>query len=204
MNSRLQLTIQGLLLRKKEIDSDRHKKLTELAEIITPELKNRQTVLNFICTHNSRRSQMSQAWALAAAAWFGIKNINSVSGGTEITSFNSRAVAALSDQGFDIRLKVNTTNPVYSLSIGAEAEIDMYSKTYQQATLEPFIAVMTCTNADDNCPIVAGATHRFSLPFTDPGHSDGAPDESIVYLETANQIGKELLFLFGKIKEKMN
>lgn len=204
MTPRLQLTIQGLLLREKEIDSDRQKKLTELADIITSELKNRQAILNFICTHNSRRSQMSQAWALAAAAWFEIKNIYCVSGGTEITSFNRRAVAALTDQGFDIKLKVNTTNPGYTLSIGAEAEVEMYSKTYQQATLEPFIAVMTCTNADDNCPMVTGATHRFSLPFTDPGHSDGAPDESTVYLETANQIGKELLFLFSKIKEKMN
>jgi len=199
MNARLQLTIQELLNTKELIPAERRQHLDGLAVLISGQLRSGEVVLNFICTHNSRRSQISQAWAMACSVWYGLKGISCVSGGTEVTAFNRRAVRALSDQGFDLKLKVNTANPGYELWMGDQIIVEMYSKTYQQATLEPFIAIMTCSHADENCPLVVGAIARYSLPFIDPGHSDGAPNEAAVYLETANQIGREMLYLFSSI-----
>jgi arsenate reductase len=60
-----------------------------------------EVYLNFICTHNSRRSQFSQIWAQTAAQYFGIP-AHCFSGGVEITSFNERAVASLKRSGFNI------------------------------------------------------------------------------------------------------
>ena len=57
------------------------------------------TQLNFICTHNSRRSQLTQAWAKVLAVHFGIQ-IESFSGGVEVTAFNQSAINALINNGF--------------------------------------------------------------------------------------------------------
>lgn len=200
INSILSGTLQKLSENFSLIQHDRAELLTAMARLISAERKWSPVTLNFICTHNSRRSQMAQAWAIAAAGYYKIKYIKAVSGGTEVTAFNSRAVRALSDQGFVLNMKVRTTNPGYELLSGEEVITEMYSKTYQQATLEPFIAVMTCDHADRNCPLVTGAIERFSLPFTDPGYSDGAPDEAVVYRATADLIGLELLYLFSLIR----
>ena len=45
--------------------------------------------LNFICTHNSRRSHLSQIWAQTMADYYGIKNVTCYSGGTEAISYVS-------------------------------------------------------------------------------------------------------------------
>lgn len=200
INPKLSATIEDLVGRFGQIGSDRAELLSAAAKLVSVEKKWAPVTLNFICTHNSRRSQISQAWAIAASAHFRVKNIKAVSGGTEVTAFNSRAVRALTDQGFELNMKVKTSNPGYVLMSGDDELIEMYSKTFQQATLEPFIAVMTCNHADRNCPLVTGAIERFSLPFTDPGHSDGAPDEAAVYRKTADLIGLEMLYLFSLVR----
>ena len=200
INSILSATIQELTGRFGLIEPDRAELLGVIAKLISAERKRTSVTLNFICTHNSRRSQMAQAWAIAAAGFYKIKNIKSVSGGTEVTAFNRHAVRALSDQGFELNMKVQTANPGYKFLSGEEVITEMYSKTFQQATHEPFIAVMTCDHADRNCPLVTGAIARFSMPFTDPGYSDGAPDESLVYRATADLIGTEMLYLFSMVR----
>jgi hypothetical protein len=58
--------------------------------------------LTFICTHNSRRSHIAQLWAAAGAAYYGVPNVATFSGGTEATAFNPRAVAALERAGFRV------------------------------------------------------------------------------------------------------
>ncbi|MFZ9980570.1 MAG: protein-tyrosine-phosphatase [Cyclobacteriaceae bacterium] len=200
INLKLATTIRDLTGRFGEIDADRANLLSAIAKVISVEKKWAMVVLNFICTHNSRRSQIAQAWAIAAASHYATKNIKAVSGGTEVTAFNSRAVRALADQGFELNMNVKTVNPGYLLSVNNEEIIEMYSKTFQQATLESFIAIMTCDHADRNCPLVTGAIERFSLPFKDPGFSDGAPDEEAVYRRTADLIGCEMLYLFSLVR----
>ena len=58
--------------------------------------------INFICTHNSRRSHLSQIWAQAAAAYFNIPEVYCYSGGTEETALFPKVTETLKMQGFNI------------------------------------------------------------------------------------------------------
>ncbi|CAN0602762.1 unnamed protein product, partial [Ectocarpus sp. 12 AP-2014] len=59
--------------------------------------------INFICTHNSRRSHLSQVWAQTMATYFNIKNVNCYSGGTEATALFPMVAETLKNQGFQIQ-----------------------------------------------------------------------------------------------------
>ena len=76
--------------------------------------------LMFVCTHNSRRSHISQLWAQASAAYLNVDNVQTFSGGTEATAFNPRSVRALRSHGFVIEDTESGTesNPVYRTQIG--------------------------------------------------------------------------------------
>ena len=50
--------------------------------IIEGKKKEEKVKLNFICTHNSRRSHLSQVWAKTMSDYFGVKGIKCYSGGT--------------------------------------------------------------------------------------------------------------------------
>jgi arsenate reductase (thioredoxin) len=77
-----------------------------------------------------------------------------------------------------------------------------YSKVYS----DPFnpsvgyAAVMTCSHADENCPLVIGAETRISLPFNDPKDFDGTPQEIEKYHERVLEIGREICFAFSQVK----
>ena len=76
--------------------------------------------LIFVCTHNSRRSHMSQLWAQAAALSQGL-DIKAYSAGTETTAFNPRAVKALKTHGFQIDESnevLDDGNIVYDVDFG--------------------------------------------------------------------------------------
>lgn len=153
--------------------------------------------LTFICTHNSRRSHLSQLWAATAAWSFGLDHVRTHSGGMEATAFNPRAVAAVERAGFRVE-KPMGANPQYivSYSPGKEAE-RCWSKMYEDPAnpTEGFCAVMTCSEADTNCPIVRGALDRVSLPYNDPKEADGTPEEAARYDERCLQIAAELWYV---------
>ncbi len=155
--------------------------------------------LNFICTHNSRRSHISQIWAATAAAWFGVA-VRCYSGGTEATAFNLRAVAAMKRAGFQITQGAGE-NPVYQVRFAEDAPaIVCFSKTWNHADnpKDNFAAIMTCSDADANCPFIPGAT-RISLTYKDPKEADDTPEESARYDERVRQIGRELMFAFSRV-----
>ncbi len=153
--------------------------------------------LTFICTHNSRRSHLSQLWAATAAWHFGHDNVRTYSGGTEATAFNPRAVAAVERAGFQI-MKPEGKNPVYEVSFAPEHAAERcWSKKYDDPAnpRKDFCAVMTCSEADKNCPIVFGALDRISLPYNDPKAADGTPEEAPHYDERCLQIAAELFYV---------
>jgi arsenate reductase len=159
--------------------------------------------LNFICTHNSRRSQFSQIWAQTAAAYYGIEAF-CYSGGVEVTEFNPRAVAAIQRDGFKVVQKEGE-NPVYFVFYSEEEEpIVAFSKVYDDAINAPkdFAAAMTCDHADENCPVIPGAERRFPLRFEDPKSFDGTVQEEEMYTQRSHQIGAELFFLFEKVSKQ--
>ena len=156
----------------------------------------------FICTHNSRRSHMGAIWAQAAAWHFGLDGVRTFSGGTEITAFNPRAVTALRDLGVRIvPIDENGGNMIYRVGLQAERpEFEVFSKVYGDPVnpSEGFAAVMTCSHADEACPLVFGADARFATPYVDPKVSDGTPEEAATYRERAIQIGTEMMYVMSR------
>lgn len=172
--------------------------LKEFAEYISQKLKNRETVnLTFICTHNSRRSHFTQIWMQTSAEFYGFKNVHCFSGGTEATAFNTRAVKALQKSGFEIKKNDDSENPVYFVKYSEEAEpIKCFSKTYNNPfnPQKGYAAIMTCSDADENCPVVFGADARFPIRYEDPKKFDNTAEEEKMYDERCKQIATEMLF----------
>lgn len=184
------------------IPEERKPVLLDLIDYIQNKLDNQQPVrLNFICTHNSRRSQFSQLWARATAHVYGIE-VACFSGGTEATAFNERAVASVKRAGFEVS-ESGTGNPLYSVGYSQEASaLEMFSKTFdaQGNPDADFAAVMTCSDADENCPFIAGADKRIPLRYEDPKAFDGTDLEAEKYDERSMQIATELLYVFSKVR----
>ena len=185
------------------IPVERREVLGLLAVRIREEMENKDPVqLIFICTHNSRRSNMSQLWAQLASRYYGVDGIRCFSGGTEVTAFNPRAVKAMQDAGMKILTLDSSANPSYAVSFeNGMKEIKAFSKKYSDPPnpAKGFIAVMTCSDADEACPIVHGAASRFTVRYEDPRAFDGTPEEEARYAERCCQITREMLYLFSKV-----
>lgn len=187
-----------------QIPEDRKQILKQLVSFIEKKKKAGEPVtLNFICTHNSRRSHIAQLWAQAAAHYYGINNVSCFSGGTEATAFNSRAVKAMQEAGFTIKKTKDGNNPMYEVRFadGVEPMI-AFSKTYDDHFNhnKDFAAIMTCSHADENCPWVAGASARIAITYDDPKEFDGTPLEASKYAERVHQIGGEIFYAFSQVK----
>lgn len=181
------------------ITEERRSKLIELSDYLKEEPS--ASDLIFICTHNSRRSHLSQVWAQTAADWYSVRNITTYSGGTEATAFNPRAVAALKRAGFDIH-RPEGSNPKYIVRNGINRkELICFSKKYSDESnpQSGFVAVMTCSDADQRCPVVSGASARFSLPYVDPKEADDTDQEQARYDERCAQIATEMFFVMSRI-----
>lgn len=202
----LQKTIATRIAEFDQIPLQRRKALGELADAIDAQNKKKEPVrLVFICTHNSRRSHLSQIWAAVAARHYGIDGIHTYSGGTESTAFNPRAVAAMRRAGFRIDKTTDDHNPIYHVRFSDDAQpLTCFSKVYDQAPnpKEDFIAVMTCDHANEACPIVRGASKRIAITYEDPKVADGTPGEAAKYDERCRQIGRELLYVFSQLSSE--
>ncbi len=189
------------------IDPARRAALDELAAITVRQLATRRkTDLTFICTHNSRRSHLAQVLAQTAAAFHGIGGIRCHSGGTEATACNLRSVAALRRAGFEVTDTTGGDNPVYEIRFAPDQPpLRAWSTVYNKDgnPTARYVAVMTCTHADDTCPIVHGAAERISLPFADPKESDDTPAEAATYDERLRQIGSQMFHLMATVKQKL-
>jgi arsenate reductase len=156
--------IERLEERFNEIPQGRKILLESFATYISEKMKeNKEINLTFICTHNSRRSHMSQIWAQTAAEYFEIPNVECFSGGTEATAFNPRAVKAIRDAGFKVEQLNQSENPVYLVYYADDKDpLKCFSKVYSDDfnPSKNFAAIMTCSDADENCPVVFGAESK--------------------------------------------
>ncbi|MGB5222855.1 MAG: hypothetical protein WBN60_17605 [Polyangiales bacterium] len=202
MYRELEEYIRRGLLHTDEIPEARKRALDEVASFVAEKRgAGQDAVLHFICTHNSRRSQLAELWAAVAAAHFGIDGVRTYSGGTEATAFNPRAVAAIERAGFHVD-NPGGENPHYRVSFDhAGPAIECFSKTYDDPfnPSEGFAAIMTCSDADEACPVIFGAAMRARLRYDDPGVADGMPIETATYDERSLQIATEMLYLFSRV-----
>lgn len=198
MFSKLEQTIASLSTQ--EVNPQREASLDLIVSYVKESLKvHGKCNLNFICTHNSRRSQLAQAWAYALAAHFRLP-VHVFSGGVEVTAFYPAAVNCLINQGFEIE-KNQGENPEYKLTISTKDDgLIMKSKTYDDLMnkCRDFAAIMVCDHADQNCPFIPNAV-RFSLPFQDPKASDGTPEQETIYATRSLAIATELHYIFSKV-----
>jgi arsenate reductase len=187
------------------ISSERKIVLQPLIDFIQTKVNNQQDIrLNLICTHNSRRSHLSQVWAQTAAVHYGIKNVFSYSGGTEATAMFPMAAKTLAKQGFQIKTIAEGNNPVYAIKYAANAHpVIGFSKTFDDDfnPQSEFAAILTCSSADQGCPFIAGAEVRIPITFEDPKAFDNTPQQAEKYEERSLQIATELCYVFSQIKQ---
>ncbi len=99
----------------------------------------------FVCTHNSARSQMAEAFL----SELGEGRFEAWSAGTEARGLHPFAVQAMAEVGIDISLQT--------------------SKTVDRFVDEPFDLVITvCDEANEACPYLPNAKERRHWSFPDP------------------------------------
>ena len=199
-------TIENVIkaLNFESISKERKIVLQPLVDYIQSKVSNQQEIrLNLICTHNSRRSHLSQVWAQTAAAHYGIKNVFCYSGGTEATAMFPMAAKTLAKQGFHIKTIAEGNNPVYGIKYAEnEHPIIGFSKTFDDDfnPQSEFAAILTCSSADQGCPFIAGAEVRIPITFEDPKAFDNTPQQADKYEERSMQIATEMFYVFSQIK----
>lgn len=200
-------TIENVIatLQFESISDERKIVLQPLIDFIQRKASNNQEIrLNLICTHNSRRSHLSQVWAQTAAAHYGIKNVFCYSGGTEATAMFPMVAKTLAKQGFQIKTIAEGNNPIYTIKYAEnEHPIIGFSKTYDDDfnPQSEFVAIMTCSQADGGCPFIAGAEKRIPITFEDPKAFDNTPQQAEKYKERSLQIATEMFYVFSQIKK---
>lgn len=204
LNAPLQPYVQQVISEFDQIPEERKRALTKLALYIKSKQSSKEEVqLTFICTHNSRRSHMSQLWTQAAAHYYGVEGVETYSGGTEATAFNPRAVRAMKKAGFDINTVKEGDNPVYAVNYAQGVPtVEAFSKKYDDEInpQKDFAAIMTCSEADKNCPFIPGTSLRIPIPYDDPKDFDGTAQEEAKYDERCHQIAREMFFMMSKVK----
>lgn len=189
----------------KNIPVERIPVLTELVDFIVS--KKGDTSLIYVCTHNSRRSQFSQVWSTILSGEFGFNQIKSFSAGTETTACNERTIASLKRTGLEVKSEGESPNFKYTIS-GTEQtkqEIILFSKLIDDSVnpVNNFASIMTCSHADENCPVIIGADQRIPVRFEDPKAFDNTDLEAEKYDERSLQIASELYYVFKVVNEKL-
>ena len=192
------------ILKNTIIRDDRKAILSTLIDFIQAKVNDGKAInLNFICTHNSRRSHLSQIWAQFASSYYNIKDVNCYSGGTEETALFPKVAETLSEQGFSINIISEGKNPVYAIKFSGNSNPMIgFSKKYNHPfnPESDFAAIMTCSQADGDCPYIPGAEKRIPVTFEDPKMSDNTPQQTEIYYNRSLQIGAEMFYVFSQIK----
>jgi len=186
------------------IADDRKLILNVLRDYIQKKLKAEEAInLNFICTHNSRRSQFSQVWA---AIFSDLNQIGASchSGGVEVTACNERVINTFRSIGLEVSGENDETqeNPHYLITYREEGNlIILFSKLFDDdsSPKENMCAVMVCSHADENCPYIPAADARIPLRYEDPKAFDDTDKEKSKYLERCQQIATEMKYIFSSI-----
>ena len=186
------------------ITADRKVLLVKISDYIQQKLDSGLPAnLMYVCTHNSRRSQFGQIWAAVAANYYNITNTQTFSAGTEATAFHPNAIAALREIGFAVVQENENKNPIYSVKFGSPTDyVTCFSKTVNDLSnpQSEFAAIMTCSDADENCPFIPGVELRIGTTYEDPKAFDGTAFQNEKYIERSFEISRECLYVFSKLK----
>ena len=203
MFTKIKSTCDQLVQEFNTIPNERKVLLEKIAHYISAKKENNLPIqLMYVCTHNSRRSHFGQIWAAVASEYYHVNNVTTFSGGTEATAFNPNAIKALREIGFEIHTKDQTSNPMYEVFFSKKSNPSRcFSKVYNDVSnpSSNFAAIMTCGDAEENCPFIPGIELRIGTTYHDPKAFDGTPQQAEKYRERALQIAKETLYVFSKV-----
>lgn len=186
-----------------EIPAERKLLLQKIAAYVQSKHDHqKETHLVYVCTHNSRRSHLGQVWAAVAANYYAVQNVFTYSGGKEATAFNPNAIEALLAAGFQIEKIGADKNPVYKVFYSEDQFSTCFSKLYNDAAnpQDGFAAIMTCSDAEENCPFIPACELRIGTTYHDPKAFDGSVLQLEKYQERSNQIALECLYLFSLVQ----
>ena len=191
-------------LQVETVSDSRKETLKPLIDFIQLKVNTKAAIrINFICTHNSRRSHLSQVWAQTMAYYFNIKNVFCYSGGTEATALFPMVAETLKGSGFKIETIAETNNPIYSIKYSDNSHPIIGFSKKLDSNFNPkahFAAIMTCSQADNGCPFIAGAEKRIPITFEDPKAFDNTPQQAEKYQERSIQIATEMFYVFSQIQ----
>jgi arsenate reductase len=124
----------------------------------------------FLCTHNSARSQMAEAWLNALSG----ERYEPASAGTEATRVHPLAVRAMAEVGVDLGRHT--------------------SKALERFLDERWDWVITvCDDANEACPVFPGAAQRLHWSFNDPSRATGTDEERLaVFRRVRDEIREKL------------
>ena len=182
------------------INDERKKDLEHLSSLIKLQTTTQGlAVVKFVCTHNSRRSQLAE-FCLDILAREKALSIMSLSAGTESTSFNPRMVEAIESFGFKLIKYGNEPNPLYIYRISHD-DLYYYSKKWEEELIDygEIIIVTVCDDADENCPVIPGTYERIHIKYKDPKAFDNTPDESTAYRDKVLEIGSEMYYVIQQL-----
>ena len=110
----------------------------------------------FICTHNSARSQMADAFLNR----LGAGRFEATSAGTERGALHPLAVRVMAEEGIDIS--------------------GQHAKSIDAFLQERFDYVITvCDDANETCPVFPNARHRLHWSVPDPSRAKRTPEERL-------------------------
>ncbi len=185
------------------ITLERKELLEKITDYIISKRNNNKPInLVYICTHNSRRSHFGQIWGQVAAYYYNIKDVYTFSGGTEATAFNVNAINAIKRVGFIVNALEDSENPTYHISFDENKKpIECFSKVYDDPKnpQTEFAAIMTCSDAEENCPFIPGVELRIGTTYNDPKEFDNTALQDSKYDERCKQIALETFYVFSKI-----
>lgn len=207
MFEKIEILLRQLVNSFDQIPKERKVLLQKLSAYIKEKmLANEDINLVYICTHNSRRSHFGQVAATIAASYFKIKNVHCFSGGTQVTAFNTNAINALKELGFEINTKESDPkNPLYQVAYSNTQFEKCFSKLYDDESnpKDNFVAIMTCSEAEKNCPFITGAKIRIGTTYKDPKEADNTEEVINTYVERFKQITTETLYAFSLITQQL-
>ncbi len=196
------------------IEPDHYASLDRLADWIATNWKANETLhVVMTCTGNSRRSILGAAMGNLAASYYGLESVHFHSGGTTPSALNKRTIATLKEIGFQIdptgdeaeRGDPKTPNRKYRIIWGNGLETVEFSKSYahQSNPQSGFAAILVCSEADAECPVVNGAAVRISMPFLDPKTYDDSAFEVQKYAESRDDIGRTMFAVMANARRKI-
>tara|TARA_B100001079_G_scaffold142196_1_gene121790 strand:+ start:344 stop:916 length:573 start_codon:yes stop_codon:yes gene_type:complete len=143
----------------------------------------------FLCTHNSRRSQLCQVWGSILSKIYNI-DLKFNSAGTEKTEVHKTIFYCFSNVGIEIK---------DSKIFYGDLSLSLHSKVLEEIQSDKFISIMTCSDAEKSCPSDSRSIRNISMIYQDPKIFDDTEKEREEYSKTSKLIAEELNYIIKNL-----